>query len=111
MTATKKTGTRQRTAAKKPAAKTSAAKKAAVALLDPVRAKGSPTKFRVRVRMYRQGLGDCFLVTFGRDSGVPFQMLIDCGVLTGTKVFMTKIVEHIRETIRADAGGGTGKVR
>ena len=36
--------------------------------------------------MYRQGLGDCFLLTFPRsDSGVSsdFHMLIDCGVITG----------------------------
>lgn len=37
----------------------------------------------VRVRMYRQGLGDCFLLTFPRRSK-PFHMLVDCGVLLGT---------------------------
>ena len=51
----------------------------------------------VRIRMYRQGLGDCFLLTFpqtGPDSTrAEFHMLIDCGVLTGT--------ENARERIQS----------
>src|SRR6059058_5764324 len=39
----------------------------------------------VRIRMYRQGLGDCFLLSFPRRDGGPFHMLIDCGVILGTK--------------------------
>lgn len=38
----------------------------------------------LRIRMYRQGLGDCFLITFPAASGQPFHMLIDCGVVLGT---------------------------
>jgi hypothetical protein len=34
--------------------------------------------------MYRQGLGDCFLLTFARDGGAAWQVLIDCGALKGT---------------------------
>lgn len=30
------------------------------------------------VRMYRQGLGDCFLLTFPGEPK-PFNLLIDCG--------------------------------
>jgi len=37
----------------------------------------------VRIRMYRQGLGDCFLLTF-EGGAAPFHVLIDCGVLKGT---------------------------
>jgi hypothetical protein len=37
----------------------------------------------VRVRMYRQGFGDCFLLSFGRGDGKPLHMLIDCGLLMG----------------------------
>ncbi len=40
-----------------------------------------PTKAKdptVTVRMYRQGLGDCFLISIG--GAKPFHMLIDCGV-------------------------------
>jgi hypothetical protein len=43
-----------------------------------------PSARRVSVRMYRQGLGDCFLVTLPRQKGGPWRMLIDCGVILGT---------------------------
>jgi hypothetical protein len=36
---------------------------------------------KVRVRMYRQGLGDCFLLTFTNADKKQHHMLIDCGVL------------------------------
>src|SRR5687768_13773979 len=67
--------------------------------LTPISAKDSPKKFRARVRMYRHGLGDCFLVTFPRKKKDPFHMLIDCGALARDKTFMTGIVEHIRDTV------------
>ena len=73
----------------------------------PIVAPGSPDEYRVRVRMYRQGLGDCFLVTFPQPGGKPFQILIDCGVLVGTAAKMQKIVEHVRDTVRD--GATTGK--
>jgi hypothetical protein len=41
----------------------------------------------VRIRMYRQGLGDCFLLSFPRSNtgtSPDFHMLIDCGVIIGT---------------------------
>ena len=38
---------------------------------------------KLRVRMYRQGLGDCFLLTYS-DGGDESHLLIDCGVLKGT---------------------------
>jgi hypothetical protein len=38
---------------------------------------------KLRVRMYRQGLGDCFLLTYS-DGGEENHLLIDCGVLKGT---------------------------
>jgi hypothetical protein len=37
----------------------------------------------VKVRMYRQGLGDCFLFAFPGRADKPFYLLIDCGVLVG----------------------------
>ncbi len=43
----------------------------------------TPAPAQIRVRMYRQGLGDCFLITLPGDSG-PFFMVIDCGVVLGT---------------------------
>src|SRR5438105_4989984 len=54
--------------------------------------------FRAKVRMYRQGLGDCFLITLPRAKGKPFRMLIDCGVILGTsdpEPIMTSVVEDI----------------
>ncbi|OYW76775.1 MAG: hypothetical protein B7Z37_07225 [Verrucomicrobia bacterium 12-59-8] len=81
-------------AAGKPPAKKAVSKKTAA---KPAPADHTP----VRVRMYRQGLGDCFLVTFDPD-GQAVHMLIDCGTLgavtTGNK--MEDIVAHIRETTK-----------
>jgi len=54
----------------------------------------------VRVRMYRQGLGDCFLLTF-RGEGRESHVLIDCGVLTGTEDAqgrMRIVAGNIKET-------------
>src|SRR5262249_51620011 len=44
----------------------------------------------VKVRMYRTGLGDCFLLAFPRhpspgDARDVFYMLVDCGVFYGTE--------------------------
>ena len=53
----------------------------------------------VRVRMYRQGLGDCFLLTFDV-GGDEAHMLIDCGTLGAltTGVTMASVVADIRST-------------
>ncbi len=41
---------------------------------------------KLRVRMYRQGLGDCFLLTYWADEeDDPTHLLIDSGVLKGTE--------------------------
>jgi hypothetical protein len=51
--------------------------------------------------MYRQGLGDCFLLTFPRAGAGDLHMLIDCGVILGTKdpgVIMTRVAEDIAAT-------------
>jgi len=56
----------------------------------------------VRVRMYRLGLGECFLVSFAR-LGLPFHMLIDCGRMLGRRPAglpahppIRRVVEDIR---------------
>ena len=56
-------------------------------------ADGTP---KIRVRMYRQGLGDCFLLTF-YTGPEPVHMLVDCGTLgaTTTKVPMRDVVANI----------------
>ncbi|HEV8426473.1 MAG TPA: MBL fold metallo-hydrolase [Pyrinomonadaceae bacterium] len=61
----------------------------------------SDRNVRIKVRMYRQGLGDCFLITIPRKNGTPFYAVIDCGVILGTKdagKVMTEVVEHIIQT-------------
>lgn len=65
------------------------------------KARISDRNFRIKVRMYRQGLGDCFLLTIPRNNGKPFYVVIDCGVILGTKdggKIMTEVVEHIIQT-------------
>ncbi|MFG6429336.1 hypothetical protein [Roseateles sp. LYH14W] len=64
----------------------------------------SPKAYRARVRMYRHGLGDCFLLTLPRKGAAPFNMLIDCGALARDKAFMTRVVEHIRGSVLHAAG-------
>jgi hypothetical protein len=51
----------------------------------------------IRVRMYRQGLGDCFLITFDV-GGDEAHMLIDCGTLgaSTTGVTIANVVKNIR---------------
>ena len=52
--------------AKKPAKKApkkAPKKPAGNGVVAPLEAPGSPKKYRARVRMYRHGLGDCFLIT------------------------------------------------
>jgi hypothetical protein len=87
----KKSTKAKQTAAKQPKENNSIA---------PLVAAGSPEEYRVRVRMYRQGLGDCFLLTFPRGDQKPFQILIDCGALARDAKSMAQVVEHIRDTVR-----------
>lgn len=54
----------------------------------------------VTIRMYKQGLGDCFLLTFPRKPK-PFRMLIDCGALKSSRYkpdSIRPIVTEIGET-------------
>ncbi len=57
----------------------------------------------VTVRMYRQGLGDCFLLAFPSEAGKPFYTLIDCGIARtlapGRQApSIQEVVEHIRDS-------------
>jgi hypothetical protein len=61
-----------------------------------------PKGARVKIRMYRQGLGDFFLVTLPRSGGKDFHMLIDCGVILGThdaKTNMRRLVQNLTAEI------------
>lgn len=57
----------------------------------------------VRVRMFRQGLGDCFLITFDV-GGDERHMLIDCGTLGNkyTDVDIDDVAEHILDLLEPD---------
>jgi len=57
------------------------------------------------VRMYCQGLGDCFLLSFPRkESQTPYRILIDCGVLQGTPDDEAKL-RSVATHLRNDTGG------
>ena len=59
----------------------------------------------VQIRMYRQGLGDCFLLTFKEDGKEAYNMLVDCGLLQGTangKEIMRQVVADIDTTLRGN---------
>lgn len=62
----------------------------------------SASEWRARVRMYRQGIGDCLLVSLPRQMGVGhYHIMIDCGVLLGTpdaRGWMQRIVADIAQT-------------
>jgi hypothetical protein len=67
--------------------------------IDPA-PEGPRAPAKVRVRMYRQGLGDCFLVTFN-PGGEDTHMLIDCGTLgTSNDVKLSVVVADIRLTTK-----------
>jgi len=57
----------------------------------------------VKVRMYRQGLGDCFLLRF-TDGGGTKSMLIDCGVVLGSPDGQAKTDEVVKQ-LAQDCGG------
>ncbi|GAB4435415.1 MAG: hypothetical protein OHK0015_26240 [Chloroflexi bacterium OHK40] len=66
-------------------------------------------QLNVRIRMYRQGLGDCFLLTFTRTGEPPFTMVIDCGLFAGSRE--EPLRDAVRNIIAATRGRGRrGKV-
>jgi len=55
----------------------------------------------VTVRMYRAGLGDCFLLALPDREGQPVHMLIDCGIHSqykGGSTIIKNIARHIRDS-------------
>jgi hypothetical protein len=61
------------------------------------------TTDKVRIRMYRQGLGDCFLLTFYSDEKSIFNMVIDCGVLS-TSSDHVKLMLDVAKDIAKETG-------
>jgi hypothetical protein len=79
------------------------------AVANQRRARGGPSlnAYRVKIRMYRQGLGDCFLIFLPRTVGGdrPYTILIDCGVILGTPdpgTIMTRVVDDILATTKGE---------
>lgn len=63
--------------------------------------KKQPGARKVHVRMYCQGLGDCFLLRFDSAKGKPFTVLIDCGIYKASPDagrIMNEIVDDVVET-------------
>ncbi len=57
-----------------------------------------PGPGEVVIRMYRQGLGDCFLLAFGTGDAGPRYVLIDCGVHMRQRKGrqrMLQVMEHV----------------
>lgn len=70
----------------------------------------NPSSVNVSIRMYRQGLGDCFLLTFPTsDPKRSYYMLIDCGVVMGHKKERNGIVspsfKQLADDIKKTTGG------
>ncbi len=66
--------------------------------------------YRAKVRMYRQGLGDCFLITLPRKNGKPYYILIDCGVILGTSDAAAKMIAVVEDIIETTKNGEKGYV-
>src|SRR4051812_4997003 len=61
------------------------------------------TKKELTIRMYRQGLGDCFLITFPRNPE-PFHLLIDCGALN-SKHYGAELMKDVVRDIKIKTNG------
>ena len=62
------------------------------------------------VRMYRQGLGDCFLITLPRKPE-PFHILLDCGALKSRHYGDQEMKDVVNDIIRATTGVKTSRGR
>ncbi|MEW4453743.1 hypothetical protein AB1L30_13800 [Bremerella sp. JC817] len=64
-----------------------------------------PKPGQIVVRMYRQGLGDCFLIAIGKKrNSKPFYMLIDCGVHRRQDNGNDRLREVMNDLHRSTAG-------
>jgi hypothetical protein len=59
---------------------------------------------RVKLRMYRQGLGDCFLIALPRKNGKPYYMMIECGVILGTPDAAAKMQDVLKSIVATTSG-------
>src|SRR5689334_13568689 len=75
----------------------------------PAPAATTDGSYRAKIRMYRQGLGDCFLISLPRKQPLAgrsdYVIMIDCGVILGTsnpEAIMTKVVDDIVATTKGE---------
>jgi hypothetical protein len=54
----------------------------------------------IKVRMYRHGFGDCFLLRFYSDTTLKYKMLIDCGLKLNDKVSGVPIGDVVDDIIK-----------
>jgi hypothetical protein len=66
--------------------------------------KKNTAKGAVRVRMYRHGLGDCFLLSFPGEKKSDVHVLIDCGVILGTPTPVPKMRQVVKDITAATGG-------
>ena len=66
-----------------------------------------PSSSRARIRMYRVGLGDCFLLTFYTTP--PQHMLIDCGMFKGSRLNKDQKEQDLQRAIVENIASETGK--
>lgn len=70
----------------------------------PVPPDDSGSTPRVRIRMYRVGVGDCFLITLPRAGGEDFRLLLDCGVHTAQKSGADKLRDAVADIMEETQG-------
>lgn len=71
--------------------------------MPTAQAAGAPIP-ALTVRHYCQGIGDCHLLTFRKEDGSPFRILIDCGIHTSV-TGGPALVRDIVADIKAETGG------
>jgi hypothetical protein len=71
-----------------------------------------PSVDSIKVRMYRHGFGDCFLLSYMSKRKRIFSMLIDCGIKLNTRsatVPIETVIDDLKQTL-APASGGKPKI-
>jgi beta-lactamase superfamily II metal-dependent hydrolase len=84
-----------------------ATKKKATSPKPPAKKAGKASARRARVRMYRVGLGDCFLLT-SYQGKKPQHMLIDCGMFAGSRLDPAAAEKDVQLQVVNDIASETG---
>jgi hypothetical protein len=61
-----------------------------------------------KVRMYRHGFGDCFLLSFFHNNSRVFSMVVDCGIKLNTRsadVPIREVIGDLQKTLKPAADG------